>query len=265
MRKAGSSFLSDPDFLETDFKYFQTKTEFYEPSILSFLEDQDKVMMENGRWSEETYLLTLFPTFTNTRSGEDRVTYFSTFINSKGTEILCVIIPENISEVKMYEEKGSSSEDRKSGTESILVTFSETEREFSKVFWMITSYIEGSPKVLDLSWIAYHGDKNPNAKMSDYVLRNDSLVHDYRGTTINNEYLYSNISGSLIGTERLSISKSPIYYKKRLLANETIYWSSRKRYSIGDRVKVGKNMYYTSLENNNIGNHPYYSRMWVNN
>jgi hypothetical protein len=39
-------------------------------------------------------------------------------------------------------------------------------------------------------------------------------------------------------------------------------WNRAKRYSVGDTAKVGDTV-FKSVEANNIGNHPYYSRMWI--
>jgi hypothetical protein len=39
-------------------------------------------------------------------------------------------------------------------------------------------------------------------------------------------------------------------------------WNRSRRYSIGDTAKIGDAV-FRSVEENNIGNHPYYSRMWV--
>ena len=41
-------------------------------------------------------------------------------------------------------------------------------------------------------------------------------------------------------------------------------WNRAKRYSVGDTAKVGDTV-FKSVEANNIGNHPYYSRMWIKN
>ena len=80
LRKAGSSYINDPDFIETDFKYFQDKLDFSDPSVLSLLDDSDKVRIGEGAWGEEAYFLTLFPTLIpNSESSSGNITYFSTY------------------------------------------------------------------------------------------------------------------------------------------------------------------------------------------
>ena len=245
---AGSSAISDPDFLETDFKYFQDKIEFSSPDLLDYLVVGDKSNIIGSRGIEK-YLVTLFPSLVKDSSGMGSTTFFSTYIDNRGTEILAVLVPEGIDTIKMYEE-GSEV------VETILLSFEGDEISFSKVIWLVTSYSEGS-NVVNLSWTAYKGDKNPVKKMSDYVLRNDEFISDFSGLSYENGFIYSSISGSLVGTVKQE--KHPIYNLLKGFAKDN--WNKRVRYSLGDRVVVGGKT-YESVEPNNIGNHPYYSRMW---
>lgn len=288
--KTSSSAISDPDFIETDFKYFQDKLEFLNPDILNYLVNSDKSNIGYNRL--EKYLITLFPTNAK-ESQADKTEYFGTYIDNKGTEYLTLLVPEGVTSMSMYEGDELS--------EAIILEFTEEEVNFSKVIWLITSYDSGTRNI-NLSWTAYKGDKNPNVKMSDYVLRNDSLISDFSGICKSDDYIYSSISGSLIGTEKLE--SRPIYdllsfawnsgktysrndvvrvkgieYKSLRSNNSNNYppasnswwvkvkvldWNKRVRYSIGDLVSLGGKT-YESVESNNIGNHPYYSRMWFRN
>ena len=245
---AGSSAISDPNFLETDFKYFQDKIEFSSPDLLDYLVIGDKSNIIGGRRIEKS-LVTLFPSLVKDSSGIGSTTFFSTYIDNRGTEILAVLVPEGIDTIKMYEE-GSEV------VETILLSFEGDEISFSKVIWLVTSYSEGS-RAVNLSWTAYKGDKNPVKKMSDYVLRNDEFISDFSGLSYENGFVYSSISGSLVGTVKQE--KRPIYNLLKGFAKDN--WNKRVRYSLGDRVVVGGKT-YESVEPNNIGNHPYYSRMW---
>ena len=143
--------------------------------------------------------------------------------------------------------------------EAVEVLFDSSEVSFSKILWMLTTYKEGD-KVVNLSWTSYLGDRNPNWKMSDYVLRNDSLVPDYKGYHEVDGFVYSDISGSIVGTER--VENRPIYDLIKLRVSDLEDWSRSRRYSISDRVILGDKV-YESVESDNIGNHPYYSRKWV--
>lgn len=246
--KAGTTELNDPDFIETDFRYTQKKLEFSSPSILNELDGDDKEMINSeGFGGIEKYLTTLFPTLMVRGSIDASLEYFSTSIDLLGNETYCLFIPEGFSEVTGYE-----------GSEAVIrVTFDDSEIEFSKILYIITTYDGENPKKVNLSLTAYQGDKDPVRKMSEYVLRNDAFVKNYEGCREENEYLYSSISSSLIGTEKLG--ERPVY--NLLKGFMSTGWKRSRRYSVGDRVVVGGKT-YQSLESDNIGNHPYYSRMW---
>lgn len=245
--KAGTSEISDPDFIETDFKYVQGKLEFSSPDILDELVDRDKTTIGKNT---EKYLLSLFPTNTE-QSGEsqDSTSYFSTYIDSEGKETLCVLIPESVSSIMMYDSKGR---------QAVEVVLEGNEIEFSKVLTMITSYDPTSPTSVNLSWTAFEGDKNPVKRMSEYVLRNDAFVGNWKGYHEEEGLIYSDISSSLVGT--VKVTERPIYNLLKEFSGD--WWNRSKRYSMGDKARVG-NTEFESVEANNIGNHPYYSRMWV--
>lgn len=245
--KCGSSSLSDIDFLETDFKYYQDKIKFSDPSVLSSLTDSDKTLV---RASLEKYRMTIFPTnASGTPSTSDL--YYSTYIDKNGDELLCVLIPENIGSVSLYEKIADTSS-------SINISFDSTETGFSKILYILTSYSSESPRILNISYITYRGDINGNESMSDYVLRNDALEDTVRtGYRKRGGYVFSCISGSVIGTENLGTR--PLF---NLIKNfNTSDWNRKRMYSIGDTVVVGSKS-YMSTEPRNIGNHPYYSRFW---
>ena len=248
MIKTGTDSLSDPDFLETDFKYFQDKLEFSSPNILNLLTTEDKEKINQDLSGTEKYLSTLFPT-SSSGDSEETISYFSTLVRMDGRETLCVLIPPHIKTVKMSDS---------SGTDSVRVVFDSSEEEFSKVLWMVTSFDSTSPLGLNLSLEAYKGDKDPIRRMSDYVLRNDAFVSNNKGIWEENGYIYSSISSSLIGT--VKVSSRPIYNLLKGMSGKE--WNRSKRYSVGDSAWIG-NSEYESLEANNIGNHPYYSRLWM--
>ena len=250
MVKTGTKRLSDPDFIETDFKYYQDKIEFYSSDVLNELDSEDKETINQESLSgTEKYLSTLFPTCVYPYSPEGNISYFSTLVGIEGNETLCILIPESIKTVRMADSGGE---------DAVELVFDDHETSLSKALWMVTTYDPTSPIGLNLSYEAYKGDRDPIKKMSGYVLRNDAFVSNFFGIYTNGDYLYSGISSSLIGTER--VTERPIY---NLLKNmESKYWNRSKRYSVGDSAWVGETE-YESLEANNIGNHPYYSRMWI--
>ena len=249
MVKTGTERLSGLDFIETDFKYHQDKLEFFSSDVLNELATEDKETIDQESLSgTEKYLSTLFPTcIPGSPSGN--ISYFSTSVGIEGDETLCILIPETIKKVKMAD----SGE-----TDAVEIIFDESETSLSKVLWMVSTYDPTSPIGLNLSFEAYKGDRDPIKKMSDYVLRNDAFVSNFSGTHEEGGYLYSNISSSLIGTEK--VENRPIY--NLLKGMEGKYWNRSKRYSVGDSAWIGETE-YESLEANNIGNHPYYSRMWI--
>ena len=245
LRKAGTFGLSDTDFIETDFKYFQDKLRFTSPEILEYLGESDREVIKDG--GIEKYLMTFFPTMISGDSDQGSISYYSTRIDSSGDETLCILIPEGIDCIEMFD-----------GEElSVRVRFEGLEVEYSKVLYLITSYSSGD-KVINLSYSAYRDDVGGNRSMSDYVLRNDSLVTERMGYQEKDGYIYSGISGSLAGTVKLD--SRPLY--DLIKKGDGEWWNRSKRYSIGDKVKVGDKE-YESLEPNNIGNHPYYSRVWA--
>ena len=214
----------------------------------------------SGLGGIEKYLSTLFPTVISGDPRNDRIEYFNTYIDSTGKELFCFLVPESISEIWMYEEV--IDEDwairiqfgLKEDEDGEIVEVPE-EIYFSKAIWLITSYSKEGTKILNLSWTAYQVDKDPIRKMSEYVLRNDSFVSNFEGYHEKDGYIYSNISGSLVGTEEIS---RPIYDS----IIESKGWNRSKRYSRGDKAWLGSTE-YESVESDNIGNHPYYSRMWI--
>ena len=251
MIKARSSELSDPDFLETDFRYFQEKLEFGSPDLLNELvpADKNKINTE-GEAGIEKYLSSLFPTLVkNSGTEDDTIGYYSSLTKTGGDEIICLLIPELVDKISVFDSNGD---------EAIEVTFEGDEVRDSKVLWILTSYMAGSTRKVNLSYEAYKGDKNPVKRMSDYVLRNDSLTENIDGYSEKDGYLYSSISGSLIGTSKME--RRPIYDMMCGLSGDG--WNRAKRYSIGDTAKVGDTV-FESVEMNNIGNHPYYTRMWI--
>lgn len=249
--KAGSSRISEPDIIETDLKYFQDKLEFTGPSVLNNLEESQKNQISRIGMVEK-YLMTLFPTMIGGETGEDDIEYFSTYNDTLGNELLCLLVPEGISNAHLVEDTGYAF------LTIADIGFEESEIGFSKVLYVVTSYDSTSPRTLNLSWEAYRGDRNPNKVMSDYVLRNDSLVPNHKGYREESGYVYSSISSSLVGTER--VEERPIYNLLKKFAGDRS-WNRSRRYSIGDRIVMG-DIEYESVEPDNIGNHPYYSRMW---
>lgn len=268
LRKVGTFGLSDSDFIETDFTYTQNKLEFSSPSLLDELVDQDKETMESeGVGNLEKYYLTLFPTIVfPDSSSDDNITYFSSNLDSTGTETMCILIPEDIGWAKMYDIAGDLAIEIQFGINEEGVV--NKELDCSKALTMMTTYSEPKeekgekiPFNINLSWMAYEDDKNPVRRMSEYVLRNDSFSENWKGYQEKYGYLFSNLSNSLVGTEK--IEERPIYdLLKGFSASGGKWWNRSKRYSIGDRVVIG-DIEYESLSPNNIGNHPYYSGMWV--
>lgn len=248
--KCGTSSLSDVDFLETDFKYYQNKIKFYSPSVFSYLEDSDKVLV---RSSLEKYRMTLFPTYKVEESSNIEDSYYTTYIDKNGDELLVVLIPEGIDGVMLYEKISDAS-----SNPAINITFESSESGFSKILYILTSYNSESPRILNISYITYRGDQEGNKSMSDYVLRNDALEDTVRrGYREKGGYMFSCISGSVIGTEKLE--ERPLY--DLIKSFNTDDWNRKRMYSIGDIVVVGSQR-YESTEPHNLGNHPYYSRFW---
>ena len=253
MIKARSSELNDPDFLETDFRYFQDKTEFGCPDLLNELVPEDKEMINDwGAAGIEKFLSSMFPTvMKDSGTEDDMIGYYSTLTKTGGDELYCLLIPELVDKIEVFDSQDG---------DAIEIEFEGDEIRDSKVLWIVTSFTGGTSRIVNLSYEAYKGDKNPVRKMSDYVLRNDDLTENKKGYIERDGFLYSSISSSLIGT--LRITRRPIYDMKCRMAGDG--WNRSKRYSIGDTAKVG-NTVFKSLESNNIGNHPYYSRMWIKN
>ena len=249
--KAGTSEISDPDFLETNFRYFQDKLEFGSPDLLSELESSDKLRIgEDGIFGIEKYLITLFPTLSRDTSGDtNNVRYFSSVTKMGGDELICLQIPEEIDNISVLDSNGD---------EALKIWFEGDEILDSKVIWIITSFTPESPRIINLSYEAYKGDRNPVRRMSEYVLRNDDLTENRKGYSEKDGYLYSDISGSLIGTSK--IVRRPIYDMMCGLSGNG--WNRAKRYSVGDTIMMGDTR-YESVESGNIGNHPYYSRKWI--
>lgn len=259
--KADTTGLNDSDFIETDFKYIQSKEEFLNPDILNELERGDQTNINGlGLEGVKKFYSTLFPTIiygVDPGGGTvDKISYFSSSIDVDGTETFCFLVPEGVTSILLYSDL---SDNIRSRCISISFDTSSSRDEIGpKILYLVVSYSPDSPRILNLSWKAYHGDKNPNRVMSDYVLRNDSNVSNWKGYQEKNGYLYSGISSSLIGTEK--VVNRPVYNLLKGFIGEE--WSRSKRYSIGDTAKIGSTI-YESLESNNIGNHPYYSKMWV--
>jgi len=249
--RARSSELSDQDFIETDFRYSQGKLEFGCPNLLNELVSGDKDKIDDGgAASIEKYLSTLFPSLVNDSGTDDSgIEYYSSLTKIGGDEIICLLIPESIDKITAFD----SHEEL-----AIVIEFEGDEIRDSKVLWIVTSYNSESPRKVNLSYEAFKGDRNPVRRMSDYVLRNTELTENYEGYTERDGFLYSSISGSLIGTERLE--HRPIY--DMMCEEEGEDWNRARRYSIGDTAKVGE-VVFRSIESGNIGNHPYYSRMWI--
>ena len=245
--RCSTSSLPDYDFLETGFKYFPKKSGFSDFNPLDFLygSDKEKIGVEIG--SVEKYLVTLFPGVTFAQEVGNNTKYFSTY-QSKENEVLCIIVPEGYGEVLLDDREDTA----------VRITFDSNEIINSKILYMVTSYSDNNSLILNLSYISYQIDKNPNPKMSDYVLRNDSDVR-VGGLEKNSiDLMFSSISGSLIGTRR--IENRPIY--DLLMSGGVDGWDSEIVYSLGDIIQIGDRS-YESLIPENKGNYPQYSRYWA--
>lgn len=246
--RCSTSNLSDRDFLETGFKYFPKKYGFSDSVLLDYLVSSDKSMI-NGTSEIEKYLTTLFPSYRISDSSGVVQEYFSTYV-TKNRELLCVIIPEGVGTISLLEDE----------SEAIRVMFDSSEDRYSKVLIVLTSYESDSPVILDISYEACQVDINPLRKMSDYVLRNDSLVNKWRGVKKNRlSFMFSKISGSLVGTEELE--NRPIFELISEGINKGL-WNPNKNYTTGEIVLIG-GIEYVSLEDHNRGNHPYYTKYWA--
>ena len=250
LMRCSTSSLKDYDFLETGIKYFPSKYGFSDVVLLDFLTGEDKSMIGTNLESIEKYLVTLFPTV---RPGDETIVgnyveYFSTY-QTQENELFCIIVPEGYKDVGLYEDE----------TDKVIeVKFTEEESKEDRLLYIITTYNNLERMVVNLSYTAYQVDKNPNRKMSDVVLRNDSLVSRWKGIRESKVGLiFSEVSGSLVGTSE--ITSRPIY--ELVKKNLSERWNPRVIYSRGDRVMIGENE-YISLESGNKGNHPFYTRYW---
>lgn len=254
LEKIGTSCFDDPDFIETNFKYTQGKTEFGDPDIMNYLdyEDKSEVDLGGGVMAAEKTFRTLFPSVSAYGDYGSGIKYFSTKTSAEGDETYCILVPEGVTTIFTSTHDISEPD--------IKITFNSSEVGFSKVLTIVTSRGSVSPRSLNLSWMAYQGDKNGNREMPNYLLRNDSLVENYYGYKIDNGYIYSEISSSLLGTSKIGALTKPIYTMKKSRLGDG--WNRAKRYSIGDTARVGDTV-FESIEPNNIGNHPYYSKMWI--
>ena len=128
--KARSSELSDPDFIETDFRYHQGKTEFGSPDILNELVQSDKDKIGE---SIEKYLSTLFPTLIEDSSPLliDTIEYYSSVTKVGGDELFCLLIPEDIDSIIAYD----SHQER-----ALKIVFQGDEVRDSKALWFVISY-----------------------------------------------------------------------------------------------------------------------------
>ena len=250
-RRSSTSSLSGIDFLETNFKFIQEKIKFNDIVPLVYLDSSDRSIVDVSSESIEKYLVTLFPSSLKTGTRKVSEGYFSTLI-SPPSELLAIDIPEKISQVKMYENE--------SDTKPSLIINLQNEASDRKVLYIIFQYTKDSPVTVNLSYTSWVSDKNGNKKMSDYVLRNDSIQTVYPAVRENKlGYKFSEASGSLIGMTKLG--GRPIYNLRKTRANDI--WSPDKMYKMGETVTLGGSIRYKSLIPGNLGNHPYYSRCWV--
>lgn len=254
--KAGTEFIDNQNFFETDFKYDQGKLEIKNPNILNEVEREDQFYKVDidGYESINKHFLTLFPTCKNFPYSSEQRNYFSTFTSIDGDELYSI----DVRDTKVSQLLGFDN----SGTSVLKIDFEDPELDYSKVVVLIISFKNETPRIVNLSLTSYLGDKTPYKKMPSYVLRNDGLVENWKGITERCGYLYSEVSGSLVGIERIPDDRRPIYNLLKEFTEREEGWNRAKRYTIGDCVKVG-NYTYESVEPNNIGNNPIYSRMWV--
>ena len=256
--KVETSAIGNPNFIETDFKYDQGKLEIKSPNILDEVDRNDQLSLINadGYESIQKFFLTLFPTYKESSASNQQTSYFSTSTNVDGDELYCLDI-KNTEVNRLYGIDNS-------GASVLKIDFESSELGYSKVVVLIISFKSETPRIVNLSLTSYLGDNTPYRKMPSYVLRNDGLVENWRGLTEKYGFLYSDISGSLVGIERIPNNRRPIYNLLKDFSEKETSWNRAKRYTIGDYVKVG-NCTYESVEPNNIGNNPVYSRMWVKN
>lgn len=274
-----SKLLDLEDYNEYGWEFIVDKYKFNSEFLLNYLPDSSKELIGNKLEDIDKIEKTLFPTSVDQEEGEkSNIKYFGSITIGR-QKLIMISVPRGYNELDLFDTTIDNTKPR------ITVTFSEKEEiNSNKIVWFVITS-GGKNEVLDinLSFFSWENSINPHRNMNRYLLRNDEFHNTLADLNIfgnlksdKEDPLYVDLSSNtIVGNKRVDVSPegSSIIQSKlnKYKGDSDDDWEKYKgdprwdryiTYSEGQEVSyLGDD--WTSLENNNRGNRPDTSSLWL--
>lgn len=263
-----SKLLDLEDYNEYGWEFIVDKYKFNSEFLLNYLPDSSKELIGNKLEDIDKIEKTLFPTSVNQKEGKkSNIKYFGSITIGR-QKLIMISVPRGYNKLNLFDTTIDNTNPR------ITVTFSEKEEiNSNKIVWFVITS-GGKNEVLDinLSFFSWENSINPHRNMNRYLLRNDEFhntladlnIFDNLKSDKENPLYVDLSSNTIVGNKRVDISPevSSIIQSKLNKYKGDSRWDRYITYSEGQIANyLGAN--WTSLENNNRGNRPDTSSLWL--
>lgn len=263
-----SKILDLEDYNEYGWEFIVDKYKFNSEFLLNYLPDSSKELIGNKLEDIDKIEKTLFPTSVDQKEGEkSNIKYFGSITIGR-QKLIMISVPRGYNELNLFDTTIDNTNPR------ITVNFSEEEEiNSNKIIWfVITSGDKNEVLDINLSFFSWENSINPHRNMNRYLLRNDEFhntladlnIFDNLKSDKENPLYVDLSSNTIVGNKRVDISPevSSIIQSKLNKYKGDSRWDRYITYSEGQIANyLGAN--WTSLENNNRGNRPDTSSLWL--
>lgn len=263
-----SKILDLEDYNEYGWEFIVDKYKFNSEFLLNYLPDSSKELIGNKLEDIDKIEKTLFPTSVDQKEGEkSNIKYFGSITIGR-QKLIMISVPRGYNKLNLFDTTIDNTNPR------ITVNFSEEEEiNSNKIIWfVITSGDKNEVLDINLSFFSWENSINPHRNMNRYLLRNDEFhntladlnIFDNLKSDKENPLYVDLSSNTIVGNKRVDISPevSSIIQSKLNKYKGDSRWDRYITYSEGQIANyLGAN--WTSLENNNRGNRPDTSSLWL--
>lgn len=273
-----SKILDLEDYNEYGWEFIVDKYKFNSEFLLNYLPNSSKELIGNKLEDIDKIEKTLFPTSVDQEEGEkSNIKYFGSITIGR-QKLIMISVPRGYNELNLFDTTIDNTNPR------ITVTFLEEEINSNKIVWfVITSGDKNEVLDINLSFFSWGNSINPHRNMNRYLLRNDEFHNTLADLNIfdnlksdKEDPLYVDLSSNtIVGNKRVDVSPegSSIIQSKlnKYKGDSDEDWDKYKgnprwdryiTYSEGQQAKY-LGVDWISLENNNRGNRPDTSSLWL--
>ena len=274
-----SKLLDLGDYNEYGWEFIVDKYKFNSEFLLNYIPNSSKELIGNKLEDIDKIEKTLFPTLVDQEKGEkSNIKYFGSITIGR-QKLIMISVSRGYSALNLFDTTISNTDPK------ITVNFSEEEEiNSNKIVWfVITSGDKNEVLDINLSFFSWENSINPHRNMNRYLLRNDEFHNTLADLNIfgnlksdKENPLYVDLSSNtIVGNKRVDVSPegSSIIQSKlnKYKGDSDEDWDNYKgnprwdryiTYSEGQKVSY-LGVDWTSLENNNRGNRPDTSSLWL--